>query len=364
MDNEPLRTDDANHAAPDLEAWPLGEVFRQSHTPTVLTNPRLADNPIVLANDAFLRLTGYGRDEVLGRNCRFLGGAETDPRVSGMIRVAIQETRSVSATLLNHRRDGSRFWSELQISPIFDADGTLAFFVGYQNDITWRVEADQALRRAHRELGERLAEREDLVREIQHRVRNNLQTIIGLLNLERRRGDPAVRRRLDVIAQRVGVLGDIHKQLETFANWNAIDFGRHLRETSAALTYLFEDGVTIEVDADPFTCDVQVAISLGLIANELIAVQLALVVSSGEAGRAGIAVRLRHRKEAGILELTVRIVGVEQTPWSGGDIIPPSDIVDVLVEQIGAELVLDGSGNPSVILVVGVLQGYAGSRKG
>ncbi|EWY37921.1 hypothetical protein N825_16085 [Skermanella stibiiresistens SB22] len=327
-------------------------MIRQSHTPTVLTNPSLPDNPIILVNEAFLSLTGYERDEVMGRNCRFLAGEETDVEVSGKIRLAVQESRPITATLLNHRKDGSRFWSELHISPILDETGTLVFFVGYQRDITWKVEADEALRDAHAEIGKRLAEREDLIREIQHRVRNNLQTIISLLHLERRRGDPAVRERVGVIARRVGVLGSIHEQLEAFGNWNTIDFGRHLRETSAAFANLFEDTVAIEVDADPFICDVQTAVSLGLITNELISAQLDLV-SRGDASRRGeIRVVFRHREDAGVVELTVKIVGAGTIPRLVSDALQPSDIVDALVEGIGAELVLDGGETPTMMLVV------------
>ena len=69
-------------AQPNLELWPFVAVVQASHTPTILTDPRLPDNPIIFANDAFLRLTGYGRDEILGRNCRFLRGPETDRETS------------------------------------------------------------------------------------------------------------------------------------------------------------------------------------------------------------------------------------------------------------------------------------------
>jgi PAS domain S-box-containing protein len=168
-------------AQPSLEIWPFVAVVQASHTPTVLTDPHLPDNPIIFANDAFVRLTGYGRDEVLGRNCRFLRGPETDREVSNRVRTSVDEVRPVSAKMLNYRKDGSTFWNQLHISPIFDEVGMLAYFVGYQHDITEQVEAEQALRYAHQELEGRLAEREGLIFEIHHRVRNNLQIIIGLL---------------------------------------------------------------------------------------------------------------------------------------------------------------------------------------
>lgn len=180
-------------AQPNLEVWPFVAMVQTSHTPTVLTNPHQPDNPIIFANDAFLRLTGYGRDEVVGRNCRFLNGPETDREVSDDVRRAVEAGEPVSVKMLNHRKDGSRFRNQLHISPIFDEAGILAYFVGYQHDSTRQVEAEQALQQARQELEERVMEREGLIHEVHHRVRNNLQTIIGLLNLEARRGDPLLR---------------------------------------------------------------------------------------------------------------------------------------------------------------------------
>jgi len=339
-------------AQPSLEIWPFVAVVQTSHTPTLLTNPNLPDNPIIFANDAFLRLTGYGRDEILGRNCRFLRGPETDAEATNSIRNAIDEVRPVSTKLLNYRKDGRPFWNQLHISPIFDEVGVLAYYVGYQHDITEQVEAEQALQLARQELEGRLAERERLILEIHHRVRNNLQTIIGLLNLEVGRADPALRNQFNLIAQRVRVLGSIHEQLESFGHWIAIDFARHLREICAGLTTLFEETVAIDVDAEPLMCDVQAAVPLGLIANELIAASFRHIIRSGAAEGAMIRVQLRRRQDNDVIELAVSLTGTGHTSWSAEDFIHPSDIVDVLAEQIGAEIALDFDAGPTVRLTV------------
>jgi PAS domain S-box-containing protein len=337
---------------PNLEVWPFVAMVQTSHTPTVLTNPHQPDNPILFANDAFLRLTGYGRDEVLGRNCRFLSGPETDREVSNEVRRAVEAARPVSVRILNHRRDGTRFWNQLHISPIFDETGILAYFVGYQHDITWQIEAEQALRQARQELEERVMERDGLIREVHHRVRNNLQTIIGLLNLEARRGDPLLRRQFDLITQRVRVLGSIHEQLESFDNWTRIDFSRHLREICASLVVLFEDRVAVHVDAEPFVCDVEAAVSLGLIANELIAASFSHVIGSGVADGILIRVEFRVHRQSNVIELAVSLTRDEDTSWSIDDLIHPSDIVDVLAEQMGAQLTLTLDAGPTVRLTV------------
>ena len=346
------RAPGAVQAQPGLETWPFAAIVQASDTPTLLTDPRLPDNPIVFANDAFLRLTGYGRDEIVGRNCRFLGGPGTDREVRSRVRTAVEEVRPISARLLNYRRDGSAFWNQLHISPILDEVGVPAYFVAYQHDVTGQVEAEQALRQARRDLEERLAERERLILEVHDRVRNNLQTVIALLNLEAGRADPSLRRQLSLITQRVRVLGGIHEQLESFGQWAAIDFGRHLRETCAGLEDLFADTVTATVEAEPLLCDIQAAVPLGLIANELIAACFRQVTGNGAVGRCRVRVQLSHRQETGVVELAVGVTGAGEASRPVGDLPGPSAIVDVLTEQIGAELAFDPNAGTRVRLTI------------
>ncbi|KAG5087789.1 hypothetical protein AAZX31_01G040500 [Glycine max] len=98
----------------------------------VLTNPRLSDMPIVYASDAFLKLTGYAKNEVLGRNCRFLGGTDTDTSTLHLIRESIKTEQPCTVRILNYRKDKSSFWNFLHISPVRDASGKVAYFVGVQ----------------------------------------------------------------------------------------------------------------------------------------------------------------------------------------------------------------------------------------
>nr|AML79088.1 putative LOV domain-containing protein [Cassytha filiformis] len=106
----------------------LGRI-RQSF---VLTDPHLHDMPIIFASDAFLVLTGYSRDEVLGRNCRFLQGADTNIEALCEVREAIQAAQSCTVRIFNYRKDGSSFWNLLHISPVRNASGKIAFYVGVQ----------------------------------------------------------------------------------------------------------------------------------------------------------------------------------------------------------------------------------------
>jgi PAS domain S-box-containing protein len=105
----------------------------------IITDPNLADNPMIFCNPAFLEVTGYTLDEVIGKNCRFLQGAEKEQEALLTLRTAIKEKKSCSVTLKNYRKDGNPFWNELKISPIFNASGEITNFIGIQSDITEQI---------------------------------------------------------------------------------------------------------------------------------------------------------------------------------------------------------------------------------
>lgn len=111
----------------------------------LITDPNQPDNPIIYSNPAFSRITGYQPEEIVGRNCRFLQGAQTDLEAVKAIRNAIAQRQEVTATLLNYRKNGQPFWNELKISPVFSEQGDLLYFVGIQTDITQRKQAEEAL---------------------------------------------------------------------------------------------------------------------------------------------------------------------------------------------------------------------------
>ena len=88
----------------------------------VVSNPRRPDNPLEIVNQAFCSLTGYSEDEIVGRNCRFLAGEQTDDHVTDRIRTAIRTSRPILVDILNYRRDGTAFRNGVMITPLFGAD--------------------------------------------------------------------------------------------------------------------------------------------------------------------------------------------------------------------------------------------------
>ncbi|XP_078180915.1 phototropin 1 [Carex rostrata] len=106
----------------------------------VITDPRLPDNPIIFASDSFLELTEYSREEILGRNCRFLQGPETNPDTVKKIRDAIDNQRDVTVQLINYTKSGKKFWNLFHLQPMRDQKGEVQYFIGVQLDGTEHVE--------------------------------------------------------------------------------------------------------------------------------------------------------------------------------------------------------------------------------
>jgi len=152
--------------------------IEMTRMPIILTDPRQADNPIVFANNAFLDLTGYDLEEVIGRNCRLLQGAQTDRAVVDQLRTAIAERRAVSVELLNYRRNGSPFWNGVFIGPVYDEAGELLFFFASQLDVSPRREAE-----AHALQSQKMEAIGQLTAGLAHDFNNLLQVVHGSLEL-------------------------------------------------------------------------------------------------------------------------------------------------------------------------------------
>jgi PAS domain S-box-containing protein len=146
--------------------------------PMIVTDPRQPDNPIIFANRAFLAMTGYTPEELIGRNCRFLQGPDTDRSTVTQVRSAIAEKREFATEILNYRKNGSTFWNALFVSPVYNADGELVYYFGSQLDVSRRRDAEEALGQAQKmeALGQ-------LTGGIAHDFNNLLQVIVGYVDI-------------------------------------------------------------------------------------------------------------------------------------------------------------------------------------
>ncbi len=182
--------------AAEEQARMLTQAVNQSRLALCLTDPGQTDNPIVYANAAFMELTGYHEVEVLGRNCRFLQGPDTEPQAVARVRRAIDERRTAIVEFLNYRKDGSTFLNALQIGPIFDDSGHLCFFFGSQLDVT----EDRAAEARAKKLA---------AAELHHRLTNIMSVLEILVRLTARENLDATTQ-ADRIAERVRAVGEAH----------------------------------------------------------------------------------------------------------------------------------------------------------
>ena len=119
------------HAAEmDQQDFNLVRSVQQSQHSFIITDPCLQDNPIVFASDGFLKVTGYAREDVLGRNCRFLQGAETSKAKLDTIRRGLSVAEDTTVTMVNYMADGTPFWNKLFIAALRDSSNNIVNFIG------------------------------------------------------------------------------------------------------------------------------------------------------------------------------------------------------------------------------------------
>lgn len=321
----------------------LQHAIEGTRMPMLISNPNAPDNPIIFANPAFLKLTGYTEDEVIAANCRFLQGPDTDPASVSRLRRGVSRSEDVTVTLLNYRKDRTPFWNELYISPVFDKSGALLCYFGSQLDVTHRIEAQRRLEREvaarTRDLEEMLKGRETLLHELQHRVKNNLQVVSSIINLQTREfTDPTVRHRFETLGQRVKALELVYRQLYSEINASTLDLRSYLADVIGNIVAFHDAAGRIEIQTDLHACRVplETALPLGLMINEMIT--NSFKHAFGDDGHGVIRVSLRPLPEEGRWCVTVADDGVGLSPAvrQGPGRSLGMQLIDALSGQIGA----------------------------
>jgi PAS domain S-box-containing protein len=273
---------------------------KPSHVPTaalsglplalVLTNPDFADNPIVYANAAFTRLTGYPIEAAVGRNCRFLQGPDTEPDRVGRIRAAIAAGEDIAIEITNHRADGSAFLNRLTITPVTEG-GRLLYFLGTQS----LCDAGDP--------GSRLEAMELQLAEVQHRVKNHLAMIVSLIRMQARHPDPG--QDYVVLARRVEALQLLYQELSeggvASTGHAEVPLGAYVSRLAAAIGHLDGgQGVRINVIAEEIRVDATVAARVGLLVSEVLTNAFRHAFAGRDSGL--VETRLQHLSDG-----TVRI---------------------------------------------------------
>lgn len=124
----------------------LAAILDECVNGVTLADPDLEDVPIIYANKAFERLTGYSQAEIIGHNCRFLQKDDREQEGRYQIAQAIKNSEAVEVTLRNYKKDGSLFYNHLKIVPLFDRKQRVLYYLGVQYDITHQVNADNEIK--------------------------------------------------------------------------------------------------------------------------------------------------------------------------------------------------------------------------
>ncbi len=225
---------------------------RLTRMPMCLSDPNQPDNPLVFVNRAFEDQTGYTAEEVLGRNCRFLQGPDTDPAAVDEIRRAIAAKVDVSVECYNHRKDGSGFWNALYLSPVFNEAGELLYFFASQLDVTKRREAEAAMQQV-----QRTDALDSMAAGVAHEFSNMMTIVQG--SLEQARRDPSSERQAKQLARAewgAAQAARLTQQMLNFAHRQAppsklADLGQLVRNMDSLMKQVAGIAIALTVDVPP-----------------------------------------------------------------------------------------------------------------
>ena len=226
----------------------------------VVADAQLPDMPLVYVNSAFERISGYSRNAVIGRNCRFLQGENTDDSDRMAIREALAQGEEITIDIVNYRSTGEEFINRLLLSPL-KQDGKITHFLG--------IQSEQPKDKAY---ADRAAILHEQLREVQHRVKNHLALLLSLIRMESKKGADA-KSSLDVLANRVEALNLLYDEFSRpgQTDGNTVALGAYISRVCSALNML--DGhreVRMNLETDEFRASVDSASQMGLLVSELL----------------------------------------------------------------------------------------------
>lgn len=343
------------------------DAVRVTRMPMVVTDATLPGNPITFVNPAFVQLSGYEPEELLGQHPHFMNGPQTDPEAIAAYERAMEEGRDANLEILQYRKDGEPFRAMLFATPLDDGQGRVTnHFLSYL-DITRRYEAEQSLRAMTAELESRVAERtadleqanaalrkadlerEMLLVEVNHRAKNSLAVAASLLQLQgRRQADPAVRSLFDESAERLNAMARVHDLLSRSEQAQRVDVATYVSELCEALQSLAGRDKRILLRArteEDILVDADVAFPIGIVLTELITNAVKYAFPDH---RAGVILVQARRSGPGRVEIMVRDNGVGMGSYREGSL--GYGLVRALVKQIGGELDVQGDAGVTVTI--------------
>jgi len=275
-------TDITERRAVDERMRQLSRITEQAPIAIVITD---LSGTIEYTNPYVTKVTGYGAQEVLGQNPRFLHSGQTPPEVFQDLWATLQAGNVWRGEFQNRKKNGDLFIEHAVIAPVLDQDGQASHYIALKEDVTERRRVDQALQAS-------LLEKEALLNEVHHRVKNNLQVITSLLSLETGRSNhPETRLVLQDMQGRIRSMALLHEALYRSGTFAAVELGSYLKQLA---THAFRAqasnssaiGLTLKLDS--VTVSLDQATTCGLLVNELISNSLKHGFSQGGRGTVSI----------------------------------------------------------------------------
>ncbi|MEM7727645.1 MAG: PAS domain-containing protein [Pseudomonadota bacterium] len=269
---------DSEH--PDLN-MDMSGFFRATSISFVVADPNRPDTPIVYVNRAFELTTGYSHRFVVGRNCRFLQGPDTDPEAVKNIAIALSRKEGVRQKILNYRADGSTFINDLVITPIKDADGKVAYFVGVQRELSSTEEANED------ELRRRTV---DIVRQ---QVQIHLSVVMEMSRIHAEDGDDDGPVDFVSLLRRLEILDLLYENLnESSLRDELLDAGAYVSQIAAKLVAKSpQPGVRINISTEPAVVPLDIAVRLGVVLAELLDASLTTSFNGLDSGQLEVILR-------------------------------------------------------------------------
>ncbi|WP_069130184.1 PAS domain S-box protein [Rhodohalobacter halophilus] len=221
---------------------------------------------IIYVNDAFERITGYSKEEVLGKSIEILNGPETDDREVNKIRNSVENLEACEAEILNYTKDGRTFWNSFSLVPVKDRNDNYSHWVIIGRDVS-------DYKQNEKELKESIKEKETLLAEIHHRVKNNLAIVSSLMQMQAMNSDSdELNRQLLESVLRIKSMAGIHEQLYKANNFSKLQFSDSLKSlfNSIIETLQTDTDVTIDFDLQPIELNINQSVPCSLIMNEII----------------------------------------------------------------------------------------------
>jgi PAS domain S-box-containing protein len=229
----------------------------------------IGEEKIIFVNNAFEEITQYSKEEVYGKSPSFLQGSETDYDVIRDLKEKLSNGERFEGETFNYKKDGSVYRVRWSIDPIYNDEGEITHFVSVQRDVTEEWERHQKMQKI-------INQRENLVKETHHRIKNNLATITGLLELQIMKSkSDEVRNVLSESMNRVSSIASIHEKLYETEGLSSITLDVYIKDLVEQIRNSLENiggisDINFELDLNPISLSIQQAVPLGLILNELV----------------------------------------------------------------------------------------------